>query len=682
MSNGAQNQSPVKWWRRYKVTTTLKDCFKLGRTTQEEPCPVHYYLGEPSELAAAPATARFDGKCNARYEIGYSATHMADSNSVFEIGPSAAGRVYEIGPGTPRCELPAESVPLLAYPTQTYQPIFHSAYTNHPLDVDAGPLTIDELLGPYSPVSPISPDGSGSISGLDFTIYSPAFDHSPTLGAESITPQGLVAPNHDLVMSDSYNCSPVGIDDQTDTDPQAGPVDSQSPHGLHLEASEDLARLHHTVSTVKRALSKVVYELTDNSAVAFGAVQISLRHDQGLWLRDYVMPFSSPNSLLERCLQALRKVVLGSPMTPGEACYEMFYLKYFAVTAIRIPRGFCVWEHERYLSQCEDPSVCMKVVKDVCIRTLDLMCYFETIRRRLDGLPNMARPILRQVSYIKETIVPALLREPRMDVFKRSVTDAVDCLDTQRLHDLHDVAVRLIYAVHCEGQLYIDFVTSVILTSHAALVDTSGPQPTTTHIGMIDELIYAVAEPTPTTPYRAPSALLYSDKGKRPTRVSSPTDSGYYSSPTTPPNAPREEENFGSPTKRLRTHYNASQHPARPSAPPRPVRPAAQRPYPPHINAPAPLQITPPSPNEPLLKCNYCNYQPKPHPDWRYRKSNLTRHEKDLHREKGFKHICPAPACGEAVGRLDNFKNHLSKHPELYGITTAEVKACRIRIQS
>lgn len=54
--------------------------------------------------------------------------------------------------------------------------------------------------------------------------------------------------------------------------------------------------------------------------------------------------------------------------------------------------------------------------------------------------------MLAPVSYIKETIASALLREPDMGAFENSITRVVNGLDTQRDHDLYDVVVRLIYA--------------------------------------------------------------------------------------------------------------------------------------------------------------------------------------------------------------------------------------------
>ena len=79
------------------------------------------------------------------------------------------------------------------------------------------------------------------------------------------------------------------------------------------------------------------------------------------------------------------------------------------------------------------------------------------------------------------------------------------------------------------------------------------------------------------------------------------------------------------------------------------------------------------------LKCNYCGHEPKSHPNRHFRESNLTRHIKDVHLEKDIKYICPDLACDASIGRLDNFKKHLSrKHPQLSGMTTAEAKGYRL----
>jgi hypothetical protein len=373
MSNGVQGQHSLRWWQRHKVGTAVRKCFKLRQTAPEEPCPVHHNLGEPSELAGASVTARFDSTCDGRCEIGSSALelHMADSNTVFEIGSPVDGGIYEIG-GRSRYELPAESVPP-TYPTTTYQPVNHPAYTDHPPNIDAEPITIDETLGPHSPVSPLSPNINGSISSFAFTGRPLVFDHSAAGAPENTVSQGLVATSHDVVMSDGFDpstCDPynsASVDEQTESDSQARLANPQAPYDPYLETPEDLACLRHLVSTVTLARFKIEHELIDNSVVAFDVIQDALRHDEGFWLRKYATPFSSPSSLLKKCLQAVQKVILHSPPTDK----DMFHLKYLAAAAARIPRGFCVWERERDLSASAEASVCFEGVWDVCIRSID-----------------------------------------------------------------------------------------------------------------------------------------------------------------------------------------------------------------------------------------------------------------------------------------------------------------------
>jgi hypothetical protein len=81
-------------------------------------------------------------------------------------------------------------------------------------------------------------------------------------------------------------------------------------------------------------------------------------------------------------------------------------------------------------------------------------------------------------------------------------------------------------------------------------VDVSGLQPRKSHyVGVVDELIKAVAESTPATPRASPTPFRSDGSGK-PFGVASPsgyTDSGYGDSlPATPPNIPGEEGNYAS----------------------------------------------------------------------------------------------------------------------------------------
>src|SRR5579862_5571853 len=93
---------------------------------------------------------------------------------------------------------------------------------------------------------------------------------------------------------------------------------------------------------------------------------------------------------------------------------------------------------------------------------------------------------------------------------------------------------------HYKERLYMDYVTAVILTTHAALVELSGLQPRESHIQMINELICITAESTPTTLDQNRSTLIWNDKGI----VASPADSGYCSTRAVQPNA--TEESFES----------------------------------------------------------------------------------------------------------------------------------------
>ena len=75
------------------------------------------------------------------------------------------------------------------------------------------------------------------------------------------------------------------------------------------------------------------------------------------------------------------------------------------------------------------------------------MYHLDTIRRWLmDDPPDMANSVPVCVPYIKEIVVPALLREPGMGIFKGPVTRLVNSLDAQRLYNLYEVVVRLLHA--------------------------------------------------------------------------------------------------------------------------------------------------------------------------------------------------------------------------------------------
>ncbi|KAH0541220.1 hypothetical protein FGG08_004276 [Glutinoglossum americanum] len=598
-------------------------------------------------------------------------------------------------------ELEAEGPSLNGYPAEAYYA---------PMGVDA-----DEVQEPLSPVSPVSPGSfRSSLSGHSGAPSFLRHDDHAYGGSVADTDEDTVATGCGATTTSRYT-SPL-LDVYREVYPDSvGAVPAQSsgrgalPNTLletNLSPMDVPFHITPLVVIIQQVRTGIIRDLIDNTLNGLQVMRSAIQHNPSLSFSNFIMSYTSPRPLLERCLRALMRARLEYPTTEE----EYFFLAYLACMTFPIVKGYCLPRREGELSGN------VKTAMESCVGYFGLMDHVDAIGRRLEGQPDDRIVPDRGLSvpYIKRTILLALPSEPGTEEFIPFATGAVDTLDGERQHDIYDVVVRLIHVGYTNGPRshYFDYARAVILTSYTALVGVVGPEPFSHNFdSVIRDLIDTLEEPTTATQTTSqPQAMLSAYPpvapqpmpqhrvlilSRRPVTPPSPQhntytakisplspESGYFSLTSTPPNTPGEQRqrDIASPFAHRRIAYTATADSTLPAHHPHLIH---RRPLPNYSTSPlepAPsdlglggLALNDPvygdpalrdptstlSPN--LLRCGLCSYAPKPNPNIDFMKSNLRRHERTKH---GQYCVFDCPYCESEVGsggRGDNFQHHLEK---------------------
>ncbi|KAI9868899.1 MAG: hypothetical protein M1813_002721, partial [Trichoglossum hirsutum] len=614
--------------RRHKVISTFQKCFRikrLRRTTYIPPQKSNFVTPAPSSNDLVPL---LDG------------TPLNELPPYVVLGELADTQVQA------RRELPTESLPSSAWDVQAY-----------PTETYYSPMDLDRIRESPSPVSSVSTLSSTEISFRDPSEIHSFYQHGGSVAAATYGDSIATAAdgNAGTMTTDHYTPPARGVYQNSHSDPndipstQIGFTSLRASHNLwerHTSSPVDSSLpVIQPADVVQQIRADIVQELVDNSSDGLHVMLDAIHEPLNIWLRDYIMAYTSPSLLLQRCLHALQRATSGSPTTGDDS----FFLLYLACTTVPIMRGYCIVQRQRDLSIDADANTNKETAMESCRDYFELINHIDAIRRRLeyrsDALALSGHGL--SVPYIMEMIILPLLREPGTDGFGPLAAGIVDALEADRQHDLYDVVARLIRVGYTHGArpLYAGYVKAVILISHAALMAIAGPQSSPgRYAGIITDLTNALEEPTAqaTTQYQGSSMYTpaippphrgyFGSPKQNPLSGMGSPDSGYYSISSTPPNTPTEQQfhnieplsklgqlSLGSPT---------IPHPTAAHQPP-PLR-LHRRP----INQPSSSSQPPPASPPLPLKCRYCKYVPIANTNQHFRQSNLRRHERHQHTER------------------------------------------------